>query len=119
MRPDRPAGGPGADWRTAGTSIRRTGHHPSTDDVLSFLSKSPLFANLRPDLLRDGLAAYEQGDFVKAIHVLIPQVECALREFLGRLGVPTRKPVRNHPGVNEAKNMNDILADPRMRTVLS
>jgi hypothetical protein len=97
----------------------REAFHPSTDDVLSFLSKSPLFANLRPDLLRDGLAAYEQGDFVKAIHVLIPQVECALREFLGRLGVPTRKPVRNHPGVNEAKNMNDILADPRMRAVLA
>jgi lysyl-tRNA synthetase class 1 len=92
--------------------------HPSVDDVLAFLSKSPLFSNLRQELLRDGLAAYEQGDFVKAIHVLIPQVECALREFLGRLGVPTRKPARNHPGVNEAKNMNDILADPRMRAVL-
>jgi Domain of unknown function (DUF4209) len=50
---------------------------------------------------------------------MIPQVECALRELLWRLGVPTRKPVRNHPGVNKAKNMNDILADPRMRTVLS
>jgi len=92
--------------------------HPSVDDLLGFLSKSPLFAAVRQELLREGLAAYEQGDFVKAIHVLIPQVECALREFLGRLGVPTRKPARNHPGVNEAKNMNDILADERMRSVL-
>jgi hypothetical protein len=93
--------------------------HPSVDDLLAFLSKSPLFAGLRQELLRDGLAAYEQDDFVKAIHVLIPQVECALREFLGRLGVPTRKPARNRPGVNEAKNMNDILADERMRSVLN
>jgi Domain of unknown function (DUF4209) len=92
--------------------------HPSVDDLLGFLSKSPLFAGLRQELLRDGLTAYEQGDFVKAIHVVIPQVECALREFLGRLGVPTRKPARNHPGVNEAKNLNDILADQRMRGVL-
>ena len=92
--------------------------HPSVDDLLGFLSKSPLFAGLRQELLRDGLTAYEQGDFVKAIHVVIPQVECALREFLGRLGVPTRKPARNHPGVNEAKNLNDILADQRMREVL-
>ena len=92
--------------------------HPSVDDLLGFLSKSPLFAGLRQELLRDGLTAYEQGDFVKAIHVVIPQVECALREFLGRLGVPTRKPAWNHPGVNEAKNLNYILADQRMRGVL-
>ena len=92
--------------------------HPSVDDLLRFLSQSPLFAGLRQELLRDGLTAYEQGDFVKAIHVVIPQVECALREFLGRLGIPTRKPARNHPGVNEAKNLNDILADQRMRGVL-
>lgn len=92
--------------------------HPSVDDVLAFLSQSPVFVNLRQELLRDGLAAYQQSDFVKAIHVLIPQTEHALRNFLGRLGVPTRKPVKNRPGINEAKNMNDILADSRLRSVL-
>lgn len=92
--------------------------HPSVEDVVAFLWRSPVFANLRQELVREGLAAYEQGDFVKAIHVLIPQVENALREFLGRLGAPTRKPVKNHPGINEAKNMNDILADKRVRSVL-
>ncbi len=103
-----------------GYTLKKLGEvlHPSVDDLLGFLSKSPLFASLHQKLLQDGLAAYEQGDFVKAIHVLIPQVECALRDFLGRLGVPTRKPARNHPGVNEAKNLNDILADQRMRGVL-
>ena len=91
---------------------------PSVDDVMMFLTQSPVFANLRQELLRDGLVAYHQRDFVKAIHVLIPQIEHGLREFLGNLGVPTRKPVKNHPGVNEAKNMNDILVDKRLRSAL-
>lgn len=65
------------------------------------------------------MIAYDQLDFVKAIHVWIPQVECALRELLGKLGVPTRKLAKNRADITEAKNMNDILADQRMRTALS
>jgi hypothetical protein len=78
-----------------------------------------LFVDVQRDLLRDGLTAYEQSDFVKAIHVLVPQVEHILRHFLGRLGIPTRKTVRNHPGTTDVKNMNDILSDERMREKLT
>jgi hypothetical protein len=70
-------------------------------------------------LLRDGLLAYEQEDFVKAIHVLVPQVEDILRNFLGHLGRPTLKTVRGQPGIMDAKNMNDVLRDEQMRTVLT
>jgi hypothetical protein len=41
-----------------------------------------------------------------------------LRSFLGFLGRPTVKSVRNHPGIMDAKSMNDILSDEQMRTVL-
>ena len=47
------------------------------------------------------------------------QIEHILRSFLSMLGVPTLKTVRNHPGIMDAKSMNDILNDERMRQVLS
>jgi len=91
----------------------------SVDDILKFLYESPLFVDSGKSLLREGLEAYEKEDFVKAIHVLVPQTEHILRNFLGILGVPTLKTVRNHPGIMDAKSMNDILSDERMRDVLS
>jgi lysyl-tRNA synthetase class 1 len=67
----------------------------------------------------EGLSAYAQGDFVKAIHVLVPQVEHILRIFFGHLGIPTRKTVRNKPGITDVKNMNEILGDARMQEKLT
>jgi len=97
----------------------RERYAPTTQDVLDFVCESPLFAGCQSGLLRDGLLAYEQQDFVKAIHVLVPQIEQILRNFLGFLGRPTLRTVRNHPGIMDAKSMNDILGDERMREVLT
>lgn len=96
----------------------REKYKPSIDDIFKFLHESPLFVDTDKGLLREGLEAYEKEDFVKAIHILVPQIEHILRTFLGVLGVPTLKNVRNHPGIMDAKSMNDILSDERMREVL-
>ena len=92
---------------------------PTTQNVLDFVCESPLFTGCQSGLLQDGLLAYEQEDFVKAIHVLVPQIEQILRNFLGFLRRPTLKTVRNHPGIMDAKSMNDILGDEQMREVLT
>ena len=97
----------------------RERYAPPTESILDFLCESPLFAENRSGLLQDGLLAYEKEDFVKAIHVLVPQIEQILRSFLGHLGRPTLKTVRNHPGLMDAKSMNDILGDEHMRKVLT
>ena len=69
-------------------------------------------------LLGEGIEAYLNGDHVKAIHILIPQIEAALRALLGILGLPTNKPMRSSKGVMQAKNLNDVLADPNVKEVL-
>jgi hypothetical protein len=97
----------------------RARYAPTVEDLLGFLCESPLFTASRDGLLKDGLLAYEQEDFVKAIHVLVPQIEQILREFLEKLGIPPLKLVRNHPGIMDAKSMNDILAEERMRAALT
>jgi hypothetical protein len=95
----------------------RERYAPTVDDILGFLCESPMFADTDAGLLREGLEAYQEDDLVKAIHVVVPQVELILRNFAGRLGIPTRKTGRQ--GITDAKNMNDVLADPRIKKKLT
>jgi len=97
----------------------REKYAPSVGEVLGFLCRSPLFAESRRELLREGLHAYEQGDFTKAVHVLVPQVEQSLRNLLGLLRIPTTKTVARHPGIEDVKSMNDVLGDPRVRQAMT
>jgi len=76
----------------------------------------PLIPADRMSLYREGLAAFESGDYVKCIHVLAPQVENSLRELLGLLDVPATK--TDPEGGFELKNMNDALHEPRVRESL-
>jgi Domain of unknown function (DUF4209) len=94
-------------------------HHPTVDNILEALYDSPLFIESRRELLRDGVLAYEQEDFVKAIHVLVPQIEQVLRNFLVLLRIPPTKSVGRTPGVSDVKNMNDILRDDRVREAMT
>ncbi len=93
-------------------------YSPTVEQILLFLRLSPLFTEEDNGLLQAGLEAYWNDDFVKAIHVLVPQIEHILRNFLGSLGIPTLKTVRNL-GIMDAKSMNDVLGDERMRQVLT
>ena len=97
----------------------REKYTPSVEHLLSYLDQSPLFAESRRQLLQEGLHAYEQGDFVKAIHVLVPQVEQSLRNLLGLIRIPTTKTVARHPGIEDVKSMNDVLGDSRVRQAMS
>ena len=60
-------------------------------------------------LLIEGVAAWYQGDFVKAVHVLVPQIEQGLRSIAGKLGQPVTKPHSTVVGVSVAIGMGDIL----------
>ena len=90
----------------------------SVDDLLAYLYECPVFPIRRKPLLREGLEAYLRGDFLKAIHVLVPQLEESLRSFLALIGIPPVKNVPRHPGITDVKSMNNILEDERVRAVL-
>ena len=76
----------------------REKHGVGLERLMSWLSQSPLFPESRRALVREGLTAWFAEDWVKAMHVLVPQIEAALRELLGKLGGTTMKPDRNHGG---------------------
>jgi hypothetical protein len=69
-------------------------------------------------LLVEGVRAWEREDQVKAAHVLVPQIERALRKLAGDLGVPI---TRAHPVVSEtsvAIGMGEILYNEKVAEAL-
>jgi hypothetical protein len=90
----------------------------SADDILGALSVSPVFTADGLELIGEGLKRFFADDQLGATHILLPQIECALRNLLGLLGRPTNKAVRGESGVMQERNMNEALGDPAIRAVL-
>jgi hypothetical protein len=82
------------------------------------LYDSPLIVEDRIPFFRDGLAAYEASDYLKAIHVLIPQVENCLRRLLELLNLSPTKSSDEGDGTYELKNMYDCLNEKGVREAL-
>jgi hypothetical protein len=87
-----------------------------TNEVLmDGLFSSLLFKADRRAFFAEGFAAYEAGDYLKAVHVLVPQMEGVLRNLLEIMEIPVTKTV---DGMTELKNMNDVLHEERVRDAL-
>jgi hypothetical protein len=84
------------------------------DNFVDRLGRSPLFAEDRRQLLCEGLFAYRSGDHAAAIHLLVPQVEQALRMQLDRLGGQTSVRKARKGDVYDEKDLNSLLGDPVM-----
>jgi hypothetical protein len=59
--------------------------------------------------LIEGVRAWYERDLVKAVHVLVPQIERGLRGIVAKLGKPVTKPHSRVAGVGVAIGMGDIL----------
>lgn len=59
--------------------------------IVDFLCQSPLFLLRRRGFLAAGVEAWFAGDDMKAIHILVPQVEAAVREMLIAAGASPMK----------------------------
>jgi hypothetical protein len=90
----------------------------SAEDILGVISVSPVFSEGGLELIGEGLTRFFADDHLGATHILLPQVECALRNLLGLLGRPTNKAVRGESGVMQERNMNEALGDPAVQSVL-
>jgi transcriptional regulator with XRE-family HTH domain len=93
----------------------REKHSVDIERLLAWLAQSPLFPDSRLALVREGLAAWFAEDWVKAIHILLPQTEAALRDLLARMGGAVMKPDRHHGGF-QAIGLGEVLSHERFRT---
>lgn len=69
----------------------REKHGFDLNEIVTHINGALFFAPAREALLREGLAAWIAEDAVKAIHILVPQVEAACRDLLAALGAPVMK----------------------------
>lgn len=84
-------------------------YRPQADDLVQFLSRSPVFeAEMKP-ALHVGLSTYLDGDHISSICVLIPQVEAAIRSLAKLIGAPLYR-VGRHGGL-VLRTLDDLLRD--------
>jgi hypothetical protein len=86
------------------------------ESVVEFIFKSPIFTANAQTLVREGISAWIDGDYVKAIHILVPQIESALRQILAVMHIPTTKLMRG--GAVDIKNLGDVLREEAIETAL-
>jgi len=84
----------------------------TVDEILSHLSGSPIFASSDIELLRDGLEAWMAEDSVKAIHILVPQVEVAARTLLIACGASVLRP-NTWCGGYKMIGMGEVIRDAK------
>jgi hypothetical protein len=95
----------------------RAKHHVDLERMMAWLSDTELFRGPRLAFMRDGLSAWFAEDWIKAISVLVPQIEAALRELLSALGGVVTRPDDHHGGF-QVVPLGDVLSDDLMRSQL-
>jgi Domain of unknown function (DUF4209) len=91
-------------------------HQIVPESMASWANRHKLFNDM--GLLIQGIHGWLQGDNVKAAHLLVPQVEHALRKIAGDIGLPVTKAHPRVKGVSVAINMGDILSTPEILAAL-
>jgi lysyl-tRNA synthetase class 1 len=91
-------------------------HDLTADHFAGWTNRLGLFDDTT--FLKEGFAAWLDEDYVKALHVLVPQAERGLRAIAASVGLPITKP---HPVTKDASvsiNMGDILSNEKVLAVI-
>jgi hypothetical protein len=89
----------------------------SPEQLMGLLRSSPLFDASRYDLIAEGVSAALGGDPIKAIHVLIPQIEHMLRSLAGLIGIP-KTTAGGVMGTMQTRGLGELLNDKILRNSL-
>ncbi len=84
-------------------------HNLDVENITDFISKSPVIEENRLTIIKEGLNAYFNGNFLSAIHLIIPQIEEAIRNLVEMVGGGVLKPSRT--GGYNLRTFDDILRD--------
>jgi hypothetical protein len=82
----------------------------SRDNVLKFVIKSALFTPDREPILAQALDAYLSGNWLVGIHLLVPQLEHAVRTFIETIGGASIKTKMKNGGLL-LRNLDELLLD--------
>lgn len=91
-------------------------HNPTIDQLCAFVFASPIFELSQQPLVRHGLELWLVGDIIGTAHVLVPQIEQAIRRIVMLTGGSHVKTARN--GGFHYRLLDDLLRDPATLRVL-
>lgn len=77
---------------------------------VDYLYRSPIFEEERKLIIELGVKEYINGNHITAVHLLIPQIENAIRVLLEKAGGSVLKPARG--GGFNLKILDELLRDP-------
>lgn len=78
--------------------------------IIYFLSQCPFFEKDRFPIIERGIYAYFDDDYLVAMHLLIPQIENAVRNIIELSGGSTIKPQKGNKGF-QLKTFDELLRD--------
>lgn len=85
--------------------------YPTFENLcVDYLFRSPIFEEDRKSIITWGVKEYLNGNHMTTVHLLIPQIENALRVLLETAGGSVLKPA--HGGGFNLKVLDDLLRDP-------
>lgn len=87
----------------------------NANSFTAFLEKSKTYEREKLEIIKIGMERYFAGDYVSAIHVLVPQLEATLRKVLETLGEPT---ISMRQGAIREKPLDEVLRSPKMESFL-
>jgi hypothetical protein len=87
----------------------------SWQQLIDYLYESPIFEMERKEIIEAGLQAYLRGDSLVATHLLIPQVEDAVRNLLEKTGGSVLKQSRG--GGFNLKTFDELLRDQKIANI--
>ncbi len=88
----------------------------TAEEMVNYFYESPIFDEKRKDFFIKGIEAYLKGDYVVALHILIPQIEALIRNLSEKVGAPVLKPSRS--GGFFYRTLDDLLRDEQIVKVL-
>lgn len=97
-----------APWVHAAFDRIKSQHGLDADIVFQYLIRSPFIAAPTHGILREGTDAWFSADYVKSIHVLVPQVESGLREIMKSMGESVMKANKDSGGFDTI-SMGQVL----------
>ena len=80
----------------------------NTKSIMDFISKSPIINSDRLPIIEKGVNAYFSQDYIVAIHLLIPQIEEAIRNLIEISGGNVLRPKN---GGYQLRTFDDLLRD--------
>lgn len=79
------------------------------EDIMSFIKKGPLIQEPRFDIIEKGIGYYYEKNYLVAIHLLVPQVEEAIRNLLEFSGGSVLK--QSKGGGYHLRTFDEVLRD--------